>query len=240
MLELKNVSKSYRGFKAVDNVSFAIDGGQTLGVVGANGAGKTTLTSMIATLTKPDSGEILLEGVDLVHDPGSVRPLIGYVPQDIALYETLSGLDNLKFWGRINGVPKALLKERIEQVCRIIRFDDGLLKKRVSEYSGGMKRRLNIGVALLHSPRLVIMDEPTTGIDMQSADQILEAIEELRRSGIAVIYIGHYMEEIERIATHLCVMNAGKVAYFGEKDRILNGKTLAGLLGGTATVQEEL
>ena len=123
MLELKNVSKSYHKVKAVDNVSFTIDAGQTLGIVGANGAGKTTLISMIATLTKPDEGGIMLEGVDLVRDPGSVRSMIGYVPQDIALYETLSGLDNLKFWGRINSVHKDLLKERISQVCRIIRFD---------------------------------------------------------------------------------------------------------------------
>ena len=192
--------------------------GQTLAVVGANGAGKTTLISMIATLTRPDSGEIILGGVDLVREPDKVRPMIGYVPQDIALYESLSGADNLKFWGRANGVEGDLLKQRIQIVSSIIRFDTSLLKKRVSQYSGGMKRRLNIGVALLHAPRLVIMDEPTTGIDVQSGNQILEAIEELRATGIAVIYVGHYKEEIDRIATHLLVMDKGKVAYFGNKE----------------------
>ncbi|MBO4416417.1 MAG: ABC transporter ATP-binding protein [Lachnospiraceae bacterium] len=230
MLELWNVSKSYRKVKVVDSVSFSVEGGQTLGIVGANGAGKTTLTSMIATLLKPDEGDIVLFGEDLVNHPDRVRPMIGYVPQDIALYETLSGLDNLKFWGKVNGVTGKLLKERIDSVCKMIRFDDSLLKKRVADYSGGMKRRLNIGVALLHEPKLVIMDEPTTGIDMQSGSQILEAIEELRKSGIAVIFVGHYMEEIERISTHLCVMNGGKAAYFGEKEKVLNGRTLTEVL----------
>ena len=230
MLELWNVSKSYRKARVVDKVSFSVEGGQTLGIVGANGAGKTTLTSMIATLLKPDEGDIVLCGEDLVNHPDRVRPMIGYVPQDIALYETLSGYDNLKFWGKINGVSGRLLKDRIDSVCRMIRFDDTLLKKRVSDYSGGMKRRLNIGVALLHEPKLVIMDEPTTGIDMQSGTQILDAIEELRKSGIAVIFVGHYMEEIERIATHICVMNGGKVAYFGEKEKVLNGRTLTEVL----------
>ncbi|MCR5323244.1 MAG: ABC transporter ATP-binding protein [Lachnospiraceae bacterium] len=230
MLELRNVSKSYHKTKVVDGVSFSVEAGQTLGIVGANGAGKTTLTSMIATLLKPDEGDILLNGEDLAGHPERVRPMIGYVPQDIALYETLSGLDNLKFWGKINGVKGDMLKSRIDAVCRMIRFDDTLLKKRVADYSGGMKRRLNIGVALLHEPKLVIMDEPTTGIDMQSGSQILEAIEELRKSGIAVIFVGHYMEEIEKIATHICVMNNGKVAYFGEKEKVLNGRTLAKVL----------
>ncbi|MCR5767874.1 MAG: ABC transporter ATP-binding protein [Lachnospiraceae bacterium] len=232
MLELKNVSKSYHRARVVDNVSFTVESGQTLGIVGSNGAGKTTLTSMIATLIKPDSGEILLEGEDLVRNPQKVRSMIGYVPQDIALYETLSGRDNLKFWGKVNKVPKESFKERMESVCRIIRFDEKMLKKRVADYSGGMKRRLNIGVALLHNPKIVIMDEPTTGIDMQSASQILEAIEDLRRSGIAVIFVGHYMEEIEKISTHLCVMSEGRVKYFGEKEKVLteNGGSLAALL----------
>lgn len=230
MLELWNVSKSYRKVRVVDKVTFSVEGGQTLAIVGANGAGKTTLTSMIATLLKPDEGDIVLCGEDLVNHPDRVRPMIGYVPQDIALYETLSGYDNLKFWGKINGVSGRLLKDRINSVCKMIRFDDTLLKKRVSDYSGGMKRRLNIGVALLHEPKLVIMDEPTTGIDMQSGAQILDAIEELRKNGIAVIFVGHYMEEIERIATHICVMNGGKAAYFGEKEKVLNGRTLTEVL----------
>ena len=230
MLELWNVSKSYRKVRVVDKVTFSVEGGQTLAIVGANGAGKTTLTSMIATLLKPDEGDIVLCGEDLVNHPDRVRPMIGYVPQDIALYETLSGYDNLKFWGKINGVSGRLLKDRIDSVCKMIRFDDTLLKKRVSDYSGGMKRRLNIGVALLHEPKLVIMDEPTTGIDMQSGAQILDAIEELRKNGIAVIFVGHYMEEIERIATHICVMNGGKAAYFGEKEKVLNGRTLTEVL----------
>ena len=230
MLKLVNVSKSYRRVRVVDNVSFELEGGQTLGIIGSNGAGKTTLVSMIATLIRPDNGSITLDGVDLVREPAKVRPLIGYVPQDIALYESLSGMDNMKFWGKACGVPRDMLKQRISEVGRIISFDEELLKEKVADYSGGMKRRLNIGVALLHSPKLVIMDEPTTGVDLQSGRQILDAIEDLRKSGIAVLYVGHYMEEIERISTHLCVMNSGKIVRFGEKDMVLDGRKLSELI----------
>ncbi len=227
MLTLENVTKAYRGRTVVDHISFSVNEGEILGVVGANGAGKSTLASMIVTLMKPDSGRILLDGIDTASDPGRVRPYIGYVPQDIALYETLSGMDNLKFWAKANGVRGAGQAARIDEVCRIIRFDSELAARRVSTYSGGMKRRLNIGVALLHRPKLLVLDEPTTGIDMQSRDQILEAVRELADSSVAVIYIGHYIEEIEQVATHLCVMDEGHVRYFGAKDGLPEGKTLS-------------
>ena len=128
-------------------------------------------------------------------------------------------MDNLKFWAGANKVPKGMQPERIAKVCEIIRFDRELALRRVSTYSGGMKRRLNIGVALLHEPELLVLDEPTTGIDMQSCDQILETVEELRKNGVAVVYIGHYIEEIERVATHLTVLAEGRVRYFGAMAR---------------------
>lgn len=224
MLELKNVSKSYHGVPAVDDVSFTLDEGQILGMVGANGAGKSTCVSMISTLIRPDSGVILFDGQDIFKDPSRIRSAMGYVPQDIALYESLSGKDNMLFWGKSYKVSGARLKDEIKRVCEIISFDDRLLKKKVSEYSGGMKRRLNIGVALLHRPRLVILDEPTTGIDLQSGNMILDAIEQLRRDGTAVLYVGHYMEEVERISTHLCVMDRGKCKAFGPKEELLKGE----------------
>lgn len=236
MLEIKHLSKSFKNKKVVDDISFTVDKGQTLGMIGANGAGKSTTVSMIATLLKPDSGEILFNGENIVNNPDAIRSRMGLVPQDIALYESLSGYDNLVFWGKSYKVPKSALKSEIERVCGIIRFDSDMLKKRVSEYSGGMKRRLNIGVALLHRPELVILDEPTTGIDMQSADQILAAIEGLRRQGTAIIYVGHYMEEVERISTHLCIMSNGRCPAFGPKDTLLNGPdgriSLAALYAG--------
>lgn len=220
MLELQNVTKKYKGTAVVSDLSLSVEAGQVLGIVGANGAGKSTTIQMIATLIKPDSGKILFEGSNIADNPAEIRKNLGFVPQDIALYETLNGMDNLKFFGKCYGIPAGRLKEEIKRVCKIISFDETLLKKRVSEYSGGMKRRLNIGVALLHSPRLVVLDEPTTGIDLQSGNQILEAIEALRSSGVAVIYVGHYMEEVERISTHICVMEKGHCRAFGEKNSL--------------------
>ena len=221
MLELRNVTKKYGKMDAVNELSFSIDGGQVLGLVGANGAGKSTCVSMIATLQKPDSGLILFEGKDIVKEPEAIRRKLGYVPQDIALYESLTGLDNLKFWGKSYGVDSDSLDSEIKRVCKIISFDETLLKKRVSNYSGGMKRRLNIGVALLHRPKLVILDEPTTGIDLQSGTQILNAIEGLKKEGAAIIYVGHYIEEVERISTHLCLLDHGVCKAFGTVDEVL-------------------
>ncbi|MBR4345225.1 MAG: ABC transporter ATP-binding protein [Lachnospiraceae bacterium] len=221
MLELKKVTKKYKGIPVVNEVSFTIENGQVLGLVGPNGAGKSTCVSMIATLQKPDSGEILFNGTNIVKNPDAIRSKLGYVPQDIALYEQLSGMDNLKFWGKSYGVPSDQLGDEIKRVCGIISFDETLLKKRVRDYSGGMKRRLNIGVALLHRPELVILDEPTTGIDIQSGMHILNAIMELRQNGTAVIYVGHYMEEVEKISTHICYLENGVCKGFGTVMEVL-------------------
>lgn len=237
MLELVDVSKKYRRKKAVDGISFSVEPGQILGLIGSNGAGKSTTISMIATVLKPDGGKILFDGEDIAEHPEAIRKKLGYVPQDIALYETLSGLDNLKFFGKTYGVRGAELKKAIERVGKIIALDRPTLKKRVSEYSGGMKRRLNIGVALLHDPGLVILDEPTTGIDVTSGRLILDAIEELKAAGTAVIYVGHYLEEVERICTHLCIMDKGKVLAYGTKEELLNG---AGGRKDLAALYEEM
>lgn len=232
MLELIKVTKKYKGMEAVSDVSFTVEKGQVLGLVGTNGAGKSTCVSMIATLQKPDSGQILFKGKDIVKNPEIIRRKLGFVPQDIALYEQLTGLDNLKFWGKSYGVSEKLDAE-IKRVCDIISFDETLLKKRVSDYSGGMKRRLNIGVALLHRPELVILDEPTTGIDIQSGAQILKAISELQSNGTAIIYVGHYMEEVESICSHICLLEKGVRKSFGTLQEVLeeNGsKSLSDLI----------
>ena len=229
MLELIKVSKKYKDMMAVSSVSFSVDKGQVLSLVGANGAGKSTCVNMIATLMKPDSGQILFNGKDIVKEPDAIRKKLGYVPQDIALYEQLSGLDNLKFWGKSYGVPSSDLNKEIQRVCSIISFDEKLLRKRVSEYSGGMKRRLNIGVALLHKPELVILDEPTTGIDIQSGAQILKAIEELKQNGTAIVYVGHYIEEVERISTHICFLEKGECKAFGTVEEVLKKNGISSL-----------
>lgn len=223
MLELLNVKKYFKDNRAVDGISFRIEDGQILGLIGANGAGKTTTLSMIATLCKPDSGNIYYDGEDVVKNPEFLRSKLGYIPQEIALYPSLSGLDNLQFWGRANHIRGKRLQEQIEEVSAVIAFDKNTLKKKVSSYSGGMKRRLNIGVALLHEPRLIIMDEPTVGLDVEARNQILEAVLELKRKGATIIYAGHYMEEMERICDKICMIDKGKCTLFGDKTELLQG-----------------
>ncbi|MDD5934919.1 MAG: ABC transporter ATP-binding protein [Clostridiales bacterium] len=210
MLQLVHVQKSYKQHKVIDDLSFTIQRGEIVGFIGPNGAGKSTTVSMIATLVRPDSGEILFHGEDIVKHPNRIRRCLGFVPQDIALYESLTGYDNLRFWAEAYHVESKFVKERIEKICEMIDFNDDLLKKKVKEYSGGMKRRLNIGVALLHQPELVILDEPTVGIDIQSRKQILNAIQLLRKEGTTIIYIGHYMEEVSNLCDRVIMMSHGK------------------------------
>ena len=226
MLEIRDVKKYYKKRAAVDGVSFSLKEGQLLGVIGRNGAGKSTLVSMIATLIRPDGGEILWEGKNIAEHPAAIRAKLGYVPQDIALYDKLSGLDNMRFWGKSSGLSGAALKESIDRVCEDISFDEEMLKKKVEEYSGGMKRRLNIGVALLHDPELIILDEPTAGIDIDSGKVVQKAIGALRDRGKAIIYVGHYLDEIRELATHICIMNEGKITAFGSKEELLAGETM--------------
>lgn len=221
-LEVKEISKSYRGKKAVDRLSFRVAPGEILGLIGTSGAGKSTTISMIATLMKPDAGQILFHGADIRENPRSFRKKIGYVPQDIALYESLSGMDNLKFWGRAGRLYGDKLKERIGAVSEMTGFTPEMLKKRVEEYSGGMKRRLNIAVALLAEPELLILDEPTAGIDIQSRNLILRAIKELAERKTAVIYVGHYMDEVEKLCDSICVLDHGHVVYRGFLEKALD------------------
>lgn len=237
MLEVSNISKTLGGRKVVDGLTFTLERGQVLGLLGANGAGKSTTVSMIATLTKPDGGTITYDGKDAVKSPEALRRVMGFVPQDIALYETLTGLENMKFWGKIYGIKGDDLTAAIERVSAIIGFDKETLSRRVNTYSGGMKHRLNIGVALLHNPELIILDEPTAGVDIQSADQILAAIEQLRKDGMAVLYVGHYLEEIDKIATHVCILNEGRCVAAGAKEELTGNP---GQPGSLAELYREL
>lgn len=224
MLELVGVKKFYKDNRAVDDVSFRLESGEILGLIGANGAGKTTTLSMIATLSKPDSGNIYYNGQDIAKNPSLLRKELGYVPQEIALYTTLNGLDNLKFWGKANHIRGKQLKAQINEVSRTIKLDDNTLRKRVWSYSGGMKRRLNIGVALLHNPKLVILDEPTVGLDVEARNTILDTVLELKRKGAAVIYAGHYLEEMERICDKICILDHGKCILYGNIQELLKNK----------------
>lgn len=220
MLEIVDIRKQYGSLNAVDGISMNIHEGEVVGLLGPNGAGKSTTISMIATLFRPNSGKILFRGEDVVKKPRAIQPYLGFVPQEIALYETLTGYENLKYFGGLYGLKGKELKNQLERVAEIIGIGDRL-KDKVEKYSGGMKRRLNIGVGLLHNPRLVIMDEPTVGIDPQSRNHILETVKELKNNGVSVIYTSHYMEEVEAVCDRIYIMDHGKIIASGTQEQLL-------------------
>ncbi len=220
MLQIINLSKSFKDTKAVDNISFMVADGDIFGLLGPNGAGKSTTISMIASLIKPDSGQILYNGENVMQNPRALQLNLGLVPQDIALYPSLTGLENLKFWGRAYGLSGTRLSNRIDTVSAIIGIKERL-SDRVKRYSGGMKRRLNIGAALLHEPKLIIMDEPTVGIDPQSRNHILDTVKQLAENGVTVVYTSHYMEEVELLCNRVCIMDNGRIIASGTKNEII-------------------
>lgn len=214
LLEVQNIVKRYSKRDVVDNISLSIEAGDVVGILGENGAGKSTFMAMVATLIKPTSGDILYNGESIVKKPGIIRGKIGYVPQDIALYEELSGIDNLKYWARTYHLSHNRLEQAVENIIGVIGLDRDKLKDKVSLYSGGMKRRVNIGIALLNDPEVIIMDEPTVGIDIMSKEEILKVISVLNKQGKTVIYSAHYFEELEQICNKICIMMNGKVMEF--------------------------
>lgn len=221
LLEVTHVSKQFKTVQAVNDISFNVKKGEILGLLGPNGAGKSTTISMISTLLKPDSGEIIYNGESIIKKPGTIQKQLGYVPQEIALYQMLSGKENLEFWGKAYGLRGKALKEAIVDVSEIIGIKDRL-KDKVKTYSGGMQRRLNIGVALLHNPELIIMDEPTVGIDPQSRKHILDTVLRLNKEkGMTVIYTSHYMEEVEYLCNRICIMDKGQIRAVGTKEALI-------------------
>jgi linearmycin/streptolysin S transport system ATP-binding protein len=210
LLEVQNLRKTYGSLVAVDGVSFEIQAGEVFGLLGPNGAGKSTTMLMICGLIPSDSGTILLDGK--VFDPRNpeMRSQLGVVPQDLAIYPELTAAENLRFFGQLYGVKGAALTERIDLALRRV----GLTNRAndwAGTYSGGMKRRLNFAVALLHHPRLLILDEPTVGVDPQSRSHLLQCVRELNREGVAVIYASHYMEEVQTLCQRAAIMDHGKI-----------------------------
>lgn len=225
MLEFIHVGKRYRNKVAVEDVSFHINPGDAIGLLGPNGAGKSTTLSMIATLTKPSAGDILFEGKSIIKKPTLIREKMGYVPQDIALYEMITGRDNLLFFGRAYHIEKRELSNRIQVIAGIVGLTQQELKQRVCEYSGGMKRKLNIAVALLNYPKFVILDEPTVGIDIESRNAIIETIRRINQQGITILYTGHYFEEIEYISNRLFVLQNGRLRKEISKKELVESNT---------------
>ncbi|UYZ23699.1 ATP-binding cassette domain-containing protein [Mesobacillus jeotgali] len=209
VLEVSQLTKRFRDFEAVKNVSFSVQKGESFGLLGPNGAGKTTTIQMISGLFPPSSGTIDIAGIDMVRQPKQGQALLGIVPQEIALYQTMSARENLTFWGRMYGLRGNHLQKRINEVLEIIGLTDRAREK-VETFSGGMKRRVNIGAAILHKPELLIMDEPTVGIDPQSRSHILETVKQLNAEGMTVIYTSHYMEEVEYLCEKIGIMDQGE------------------------------
>lgn len=218
-VDVRDLCKSFGELKAVDRVSFTVNQGEVFGLLGPNGAGKSTLISMMTTLLNQDQGEILVDGISIKKEPMEVKKVLGLVPQEIALYPTLTARENLEFWGKMYGLRRNTLKQRVEEALEIAGLQDRA-KGRVETFSGGMKRRINIAAALLHKPKLLIMDEPTVGIDPQSRNHILETVLRLNKEGMTVVYTSHYMEEVEYLCNRIAIMDHGKIIAMGTKDEL--------------------
>ncbi|HEX6140859.1 MAG TPA: ABC transporter ATP-binding protein [Candidatus Limnocylindria bacterium] len=215
---------------AVDGVGFQIAPGETYGLLGPNGAGKTTTISMICGVLARDGGEVLVDGKPLGPGTTALKGAIGYVPQDLAIYPDLSARENLRFFGRLYGMQGAALRQRVDEVLEIIGLVDRAAE-RTERFSGGMKRRLNIGIGLLHRPRLLILDEPTVGVDPQSRNAILSSVEALGAQGLGILYTTHYMEEAERLCQRVGIIDQGRIIAEGTR------RELVALVGGIDRVE---
>jgi ABC-2 type transport system ATP-binding protein len=210
LLKVAQLSKSFGTVRAVDSVSFEVRPGEIYGLLGPNGAGKTTSISMISGLLKPDAGEIFVAGTAFSADPQKAKRIMGVVPQELAIYEELSGRENLEFWGRMAGLSSGEAKSRAAELLEALTLTDRA-KDAVKNYSGGMKRRINLGCALLHRPKLLLLDEPTVGIDPQARLNILEFIRNLRATGTAILYTTHYLEEAESLCQRIGIIDHGRL-----------------------------
>ncbi|MEH7254686.1 ABC transporter ATP-binding protein [Neobacillus niacini] len=214
MLTVQGLKKSFGKFEAVKGVSFSIEKGESFSLLGPNGAGKSTIINMLTGLYPPTSGEIHIKGIDVIKNSKQAQKMIGVVPQEIALYETLSARENLKFWGRMYDLSGKNLDKSVDEVLEMIGLTDRA-KDKVNTFSGGMKRRVNIGAAILHQPEVLIMDEPTVGIDPQSRNHILETVKRLNNEGMTIIYTSHYMEEVEYLCERIGIIDHGELIVCG-------------------------
>ena len=221
VLECRGLRRSFGKLVAVDGVTFHIDPGETYGLLGPNGAGKTTTISMIAGLLERDAGEVTVAGEPMTTHSVRAKSALGYVPQDLAIYPDLSGRENLMFFARLYGMPTAEARRRGDEVLALTGLADRA-GDQTKQYSGGMKRRLNIGIGLLHRPRLLILDEPTVGVDPQSRNAILESVEGLSGAGMAVLYTTHYMEEAERLCDRIGIIDHGKLIAEGTRAELVS------------------
>jgi ABC-2 type transport system ATP-binding protein len=219
-IEVKDLYKSFGEIHAVQGISFDVQKGEIFSLLGPNGAGKSTIISMLSGLLAPDQGDACIMGSSIRTDSTAARAALGVVPQDIALYPDLSARENLVFWGKMYGLRGEALNKRVDEVLAIIGLADRQ-RGRVGTFSGGMKRRVNIGAALLHKPQVIIMDEPTVGIDPQSRRNILDNVKELNRQGMTVVYTTHYMEEAQELSNHIGIVDLGKLVAYGTHEELI-------------------
>lgn len=229
MIEIKDVTKSYGRQKVLQNVSFEIMEGELFGLLGPNGAGKSTLIDILTGIQSMDSGDIFINGKSIKTDKVEIRKHLGLVPQDIALLEELNAVDNLEYFGGLYGLAGQELKSQIEKLLEVAGLTDKK-KEKVKNYSGGMKRRLNIAVAMLHNPSILILDEPTVGVDAQSRQHIFDYIQSLAEQGTTILYTSHYMEEIEALCKRVFILDLGEEVAYGTKEEVKK------LVGHTQTV----
>jgi len=219
MLEVRNLVKKYGEKLAVDDISFDIREGEIFSLLGPNGAGKTTTISILSTLFSPSAGDASILGYSVTKNPMEVKRLIGVVPQEIALYDDMTALENLNFWGEMYGLSGGTLKARVKELLEQIGLADRA-KERIKTYSGGMKRRVNIAVGLMHKPRLLFMDEPTVGIDPQSRRAILDSVKALNKEGMTILYTTHYMEEAQELSDRVGIIDHGKLIALGTQSEL--------------------
>lgn len=219
ILKIRNLVKKYNNIAAVDNVSFDIQEGEIFGLLGPNGAGKSTTINSICGLIRIDQGEIIIDGINLKSDMTGAKKKLGLVPQEIAVFDNLTARENVEFFGKLAGLRGSLLKERTDEALEFTGLQDKA-KGMPKTYSGGMKRRLNIACALPHHPRIIILDEPTVGIDPQSRNHILDSVRELRKMGSTIIYTSHYMEEVEAVCGRIAIMDQGRMIAEGSREEL--------------------
>ncbi|NCF64493.1 MAG: ATP-binding cassette domain-containing protein [Chloroflexi bacterium] len=219
-IQVENLDKRFDDIHAVDNISFNVQQGEIFSLLGPNGAGKSTTISMISGLLSPDEGDASILGHSITQHGADAKACIGIVPQEIALYEDLTARENMEFWGKMYGLRGQELRQRVDEVLQMIGLTERQ-KDRIEKYSGGMKRRVNIGVALLHKPAVIIMDEPTVGIDPQSRRHILDGVKELQAEGATILYTTHYMEEAQELSDHIAIMDNGQIMASGTHDELV-------------------
>ena len=241
-LSAQGLTKSFGELHAVRGVSFDIPKGEVFGLLGPNGAGKTTTISMLTGLIAATGGKVLIDGETLTPRNNQLKSKIGFVPQELALYPTLSAYDNLLFFGRIYGLKGKQLRNRVHEVLEMVALTDRA-KDPIEKYSGGMKRRINIAAGLLHQPEILFLDEPTVGVDPQSRNAIFESVEALNRQGLTILYTTHYMEEAERLCNRIGIIDQGKIIALDTPQNLIRGLDggllRVGLLNGKLPLVQE-